>query len=186
VDWDRALFFEINGWAKQSEVLDWFMLECSNAGNFVVLALVYLGYRVWLNWRRGLLAASVLGVAIGLSDFLGMQLKLFFARPRPCQAFLHMQELVGCGKAFSMPSNHAMNSATAAAFLWVIFPSTRWVVGAMMMLVGLSRIYLGAHYPTDVLAGWGVGSMVGMTLGYAVIRSKWFQQEGPSEQKLGG
>jgi len=118
-----------------------------------------------------------LGMAIGMSDFIGLQLKNYFARPRPCQVFLNMQELVGCGGSFSMPSNHAINSATAAAFFWVVFPSTRWIVGAMMILVGLSRIYLGAHYPTDVLAGWGLGSMVGMTLGYAVIRSKWFQQE---------
>jgi len=179
VDWDSRLFFEINGWAGQSDALDWFILECSNAGNFVMVALAFLGYRTWLHWKQGILAAVVLGMGIGMSDFVGMQLKLFFARPRPCQVFVNMNELVGCGGSFSMPSNHAINSATAAAFLWVVFPSTRWVVGMMMMLVGLSRIYIGAHYPTDVLAGWGLGGMVGMTLGLAVIRSKWFQEGTP-------
>jgi len=153
------------------------MLECSHASNFVALALVYLAYRTWINWKQGLSSAPVLGLAIGMSDFVGMQLKLFFARPRPCQVFLKMHELVGCGGSFSMPSNHALNSATAASFFWVVFPSTRWVVGAMAILVGVSRIFLGAHYPTDVLAGWGLGGMLGMTLGYLVIQSKWFQQE---------
>jgi len=175
VDWDRFLFHEIHGLAGQSAFLDWFMLECSNAGNFVALALVYLGYQTWLNWKRGISAAVTLGASIGLSDFIGMQLKLWFARPRPCQVFLNLHELVGCGGSFSMPSNHACNSATAAAFLWVLFPSSRWVVGACLFLIGISRIYLGAHYPTDVLAGWGLGGMLGMTVGYALSRSKWFE-----------
>lgn len=176
MDWDSRLFYGINGWAGQSALLDWFMLECSHSGNFVVLVLMYLGYRSWQNWKQGIVAVPVLGMAIGMSDFMGMQLKLFFARPRPCQVFLNIQELVGCGGSFSMPSNHAINSATVAAFLWVVFPSTRWVAGASMIFIGISRIYLGAHYPTDVLAGWGLGGMLGMTLGYVVSQSKWFRQ----------
>ena len=177
MDWDSALFSQINGWAGQSAAVDWFMLECSHARNFVVLAILFLGYRAWVNWKQGILAAPVLGMAIGLSDFIGMQLKLFFARPRPCQVFLNMHELSGCGGSFSMPSNHAFNSATAAAFLWMVFPATRWVVGVCMVLIGLSRIYLGAHYPTDVLAGWGLGGMLGMALGYAMSQLKWFQEK---------
>ena len=174
MDWDSFLFYEINGWAGQSEALDWLLLECSQASNFVFLALVYLGYRTWVNWKQGLLVVPTLGLAVGMSDFIGKQLKLFFARPRPCQVFLDVYELVNCGGSFSMPSNHAFNSATVASFLWFVFPSTRWVVSVLMILGGLSRIFLGAHFPTDVVAGWGLGSMIGMTFGYFVLRSKWF------------
>jgi len=177
LDWDSFLFYEINSWAGQSEALDWFLLECSNASNYAFFALVYLGYRTWVNWKQSLLATPILGLAIGMSDFIGMQLKIFFARPRPCQVFLNIHQLSGCGESFSMPSNHAFNSATAALFLWIVFPSTRWVVGMLMVIVGLSRIFVGAHYPTDVLVGWGLGGMLGMTLGYFVVLSKWFQEE---------
>ena len=177
MDWDSFLFYEINRWAGQSEVLDWLLLECSHASNFVFFALAYLGYRIWVNWKQGLLTLPILGLAVGISDFIGMQMKLFFARPRPCQVFLNIHQLSGCGESFSMPSNHAFNSATAALFLWIVFPSTRWVVGMLMVIVGLSRIFVGAHYPTDVLVGWGLGGMLGMTLGYFVVLSKWLQEE---------
>ena len=177
MDWDSILFYEINSWAGQSEALDWFLLECSNASNYAFFALVYLGYRTWVNWKQSLFATPILGLAIGMSDFIGMQLKIFFARPRPCQVFLNIHQLSGCGESFSMPSIHAFNSATAALFLWIVFPSTRWVVGMLMVIVGLSRIFVGAHYPTDVLVGWGLGGMLGMTLGYFVVLSKWFQEE---------
>ncbi len=170
MNWDTTLFHTINGWLGQSPALDWFLLQCSVAGNFVALVVVWLAWRLWINWRQGLLAASVLGVLIGVGDFAGAQLKLWIARPRPCQVLLHVNELTGCGGAFSMPSNHALNAATAAVFLGMLFPSTRWVGIVLMALTGLSRIFLGAHYPTDVIVGWAIGGMLGMTAGYGVLK----------------
>jgi len=171
MNWDTVLFHTINGWTGQSPALDWFMLQCSTAGNFVALVVVWLVWQLWINWRQGLLAASVLGVLIGVGDFTGTQLKIWMARPRPCQVWLNVNELTGCGGDFSMPSNHALNAATAAAFLGVLFPSTRWVGGILMVLIGLSRVSLGAHYPTDVIAGWAIGGILGMTAGYLMLQA---------------
>ena len=113
---DTTFFHAINGWAGQSALLDWLMLQCSSSRNFVVLILAYLAYRVWLDWRQGVVVTAVLGAAVGAGDFIGSQLKLWIARPRPCQVLLNVNELTGCGGLFSLPSNHAVNAATAAAF----------------------------------------------------------------------
>lgn len=173
MDWDTAVLYAVNGWAGQSATLDWLMRQCSSATNFVVLVVAFLAWRAWLDWREGMLVTSVLGALIGAGDFVGTQLKFWIARPRPCQVLLNVQELVGCGKLFSLPSNHAVNAATAAALFGVLFPSTRWVAGPLLLLGGISRVYLGAHYPTDVLAGWCLGGLLGVTAGYFIAKKPW-------------
>ena len=174
MDWDTAVFYAVNGWAGQSAALDWLMLQCSSATNFVVLVVAFLAWRAWLDWRHGLLVTSGLGVSIGTGDFLGTLIKSWVARPRPCQVLPAVQELAGCGKMFSLPSNHAVNTAAAAALLGMLFPKTRWIVVPLLLLGGLSRVYIGAHYPTDVLAGWCLGGRLGATAGYLVSHSPLF------------
>ena len=173
MDWDTAVFYAVNGWAGQSAALDWLMRQCSSATNFVVLVAAFLAWRAWLDWRQGILVTSVLGVLIGAGDFLGTQLKYWIARPRPCHVLLNVQELAGCGKMFSLPSNHAVNTAAAAALLGVLFPKLRWPMGVVVAVGGLSRVYLGAHYPTDVLAGWCLGGLLGLAVGYLIAKRPW-------------
>jgi len=173
MDWDTAAFYAVNGWAGQSAALDWLMLQCSSATNFVVLVAVFLAWRAWLDWRQGILVTAALGGSVGVGDFIGTLLKSWAARPRPCHVLPDVHELAGCGKMFSLPSNHAVNAATAAALLGVLFPSTRWVAGPLLLLGGISRVYLGAHYPTDVLVGWCLGSLLGMTVGYWIAKKPW-------------
>ena len=115
----------------------------------------------WRIARRS--EAIVLSVALAGSAGLGQALKLVFARPRP-QLLPHLTT----AKGWSFPSGHTLNAVTLAGLLaWLIgqrLSGWRRVVfdAAVVLwatLVGLSRVYLGVHYPSDVLASLAVGGL---------------------------
>jgi undecaprenyl-diphosphatase len=101
--------------------------------------------------REGLFA----GVALGGSALLNLGAKQLFGRARPT-----LWESIAPEATFSFPSGHAMGSMTLAAVLMLLAWRTRWrwwiavPMLAFVVMVGLSRIYLGVHYPSDILAGW--------------------------------
>lgn len=112
----------------------------------LVLALAFLR-----RLREGLFA----GIAIAGSALLNLGVKQLFARERPS-----LWESIAPESSFSFPSGHAMGSMTLACVLVLLAWHTRWrwpVLAAATLfvaLVGLSRVYLGVHFPSDILAGW--------------------------------
>lgn len=113
----------------------------------IVLAL--LGLR---RWREALFAAlSFIGSAL-----LNMGAKQFFQRDRPSL----WESIAPEHHTFSFPSGHAMGSMTLAAVLIALSWRTPWrwpvlwLAGSFTLLVGISRVYLGVHYPSDILGGW--------------------------------
>jgi undecaprenyl-diphosphatase len=101
--------------------------------------------------REGLFA----GIALAGSALLNLGTKQLVARARPS-----LWESIAPEGSFSFPSGHAMGSMTLAMVLILLAWRTRWrlwvalpMVG-FVVLVGLSRVYLGVHYPSDILAGW--------------------------------
>jgi len=170
VNWDSSLLLAINqGWV--SPVFDALFSWVSQKTAFslplllIILALLLrrggtAGLRLWL-----LLIGTIL-----LGDLLGNLLKHLTLQYRPCADLRTAVRLVtapfevGCNtKPHGMPSNHALNFFVTASFLGVILRSWRWglVMGGIAVLVSLSRIYLGVHYPSQVLAGAALGLVSG-------------------------
>lgn len=124
-----------------------------------IAAGIALRYRTH-SWQPLLvLAMSVLGAML-----LESVAKQLVARPRPPSAWIAVQ----AGNGFAFPSGHSATSVAAYGALAYLMARTqsRWeskiaslTVGTLIaLLIGISRIYLGVHWPTDVLAGWAVGS----------------------------
>jgi membrane-associated phospholipid phosphatase len=121
----------------------------------VTLMAVFVGHR----WWRG---AIVLFVAMAGASVLDTSLKLAFHRARPAPYFGY-----ALPESYSFPSGHALFAFcffTAGAALLaprLQHPALRWLVWAvaasLILAIGFSRIYLGVHYPSDVLAGYAVG-----------------------------
>lgn len=121
-------------------------------------------------WSRGRAKAGLMVAAsVGGAAIINVVLKSIFQRDRP-DFWEHLVQEAG----YSFPSGHAMGSAALAIALMFLLWRTRarwWALGigaSYMILVGLSRMYLGVHYPTDILAGWCVSflwvSIVAFTL----------------------
>ena len=110
--------------------------------------------------------ALFFGVAMGGAGALNQGAKMLFQRARPDLWLSPAPE-----HTYSFPSGHAMGSMALVAALAVLAWPTRWrwwaivLGGAFTFLVGLSRVYLGVHYPSDVLAGWlaALGWVVGVS-----------------------
>ena len=158
---DETLFHSINGVAGRSSLLDWVMVELAKPGNLLYPVLLAAAYWFWTNRRECLIGSVVLAGVIGTADALGTQLKGLVQRPRPCVTLSDVHQLLGCGGAFSFPSNHAANTAAAAAFFHILYPRSGWISWPLVLAIGLSRVYIGAHYLTDVLGGWVVGGLIG-------------------------
>jgi 4-amino-4-deoxy-L-arabinose transferase-like glycosyltransferase len=131
--------------------------------------LIFLPLYFWLllKDRKKAFIALILGFAsLCISDWTANILKHYFERIRPCNALDGVRVLVGCTRSFSMPSNHAVNSfAFITPFYALSKNRIRYAFIAAAALVGFSRVYVGVHYPSDVLAG----ALLGIMLSICVI-----------------
>jgi undecaprenyl-diphosphatase len=173
VNLNRAVFFWINQDAGHHYPwLDWLMIFLSDARNGIIPFVLITVFVIRRSGKPGWRVIAGMVVLVLLSDWSGALLKNAFVAERPCDALEGVRLLAPyCGHN-SFPSNHAMNMAAIAAFIGWHYRVMIAPLAVLAVLVGISRIYVGVHYPGDVLFGWVWGAVIASVfywIGWRVI-----------------
>ena len=184
---DTEILLAINGWhAPWADQLMWII---SAKTTWIPLYLLLIGLLVWryrqpaptpIKWLQKVPACVVMivaiGLAVGAADVIASGiLKDLVARPRPSrvpelEGMLHLVNGYKSGQ-YGFVSSHAANTIAVALLFSLIWRNKIATIGLMLWVAAncYSRMYLGVHYPTDILGGLIVGSLVAV-LAYWVLR----------------
>ena len=186
---DTEILLAINGWhAPWADTLMWII---SAKTTWIPLYLLLIGLLVWryrqpaptpIKWLQKVPACVVMivviGLAVGAADFIASGiLKDWVARPRPSrvpelEGVLHLVNGYKSGQ-YGFVSSHAANTMVCALLFSMIWRNKIATVGLMLWVAAncYSRMYLGVHYPLDILGGLMVGCLVAMAA--YVLLWKW-------------
>jgi len=168
LEWDHELFLYLNGLGTPSWDTFWQFISHKLSAIPIYLFLLLLSYQKYGLKKTVILIISV-ALLITVSDQLSNFFKYGLGRLRPCHdpEFMDVMRLVKsrCGGKFSYFSAHAANSFALAIFFWHILKSELKSMSLLVLiwacLVAYSRVYIGVHFPLDILTGALLGSLFG-------------------------
>ena len=180
---DVQLFQWING-TLSSPILDWIMPILRNKYTWLPFY-IFIAFFVGLNAKwKGMWLIICLVVTVGVSDTMSSNVvKKTVKRIRPCNTELlddQIQERVPCGSGYSFTSSHATNHFAVATFLMLalgyVLGKWKWLLLLWAGSIGYAQIYVGVHYPFDIVGGAILGSIIGLAFGkyYLLKAKKWF------------
>ena len=159
---DVWLFYLINH-GTSNPVFDLVMPFISEVRYFYIpYALLFL-VLLWKGGAAGRWCALALAATVAITDPLNSRvIKEAVARVRPCRTLPDVRTLAPCGEGKSFPSSHAANNLAAAVGIVFYFRRWWWVAFGCAVAVAFSRVYLGVHYPADVIGGGVEGALIAL------------------------
>ncbi|MFF2526687.1 phosphatase PAP2 family protein [Streptomyces liangshanensis] len=169
---DVSLLYDINGLAKDAP--SWFDRVMEFVGEYgIMLALVLVVVACWWSVRkRGSAEDSVTAVAglvwaplaAGFALLVNIPIRGFVERPRPFLDHKGLDVLVAGKTDYSFVSDHATMAMAIGAAVFVAHRGFGFAALGLALLEGFCRVYMGVHYPTDVIGGFALGTAVALLL----------------------
>ena len=169
IELDKALMIFFNKSITNS-LFDFIMPIITSKDFLTVIGTLLIFYLAVFCGKKGKIAILVLIFAAGASDAICAQIiKPWVGRMRPSHEFNEfINLLVSKGGKWSFPSNHAANSFAFATVLSYFFEQKKVVLFALASIIAFSRVYVGVHYPLDIICG----AIIGYILSWMVL-SLW-------------
>ncbi len=167
LEYDHELFLYLNSLGNESWDFLWLIITNKLYAAPLYAFLIYLIYKNF-GLKGTVISVLVVAAMITCTDQLANLFKHGFERPRPCKVELWKETMrfvaERCGR-YGYFSAHAASTMAAAVFAGLALKSHyRYLIFILLFwssLVGYSRIYLGVHYPGDVVTGWIIGGVLG-------------------------
>jgi undecaprenyl-diphosphatase len=186
--WDPALFRAIHS-GLHHPALDPIMMALTDPGRWKIPLLILAGALFLTRRARGILALVVLILTLTVADQVSAKvIKPLVKRPRPSVVLADSHPLFGVRRSYAFPSVHAVNFTAAVPIVATVFPGAGVPAAALAALVCFSRVYVGDHWPSDVLGGVVLGLGLGFLGRKAFLRleqnaRRWIR---PAEEGAGG
>ncbi len=166
LEWDIALFLFLNGLGTSFFDPFW-MLMTHKATNFAVYLVLLFWFYHFKGMKQTLFLLLGVGALILVTDQITNVFKNSFERLRPCHNLevQHVMRLVksGCGGLYSYFSGHASNSFVLATYFSILFsarfPKLKFVLFLIASCIAYSRVYVGVHFPLDIVSGAVFGTL---------------------------